>query len=181
MAASAGNAGSQSWWTGGRIAVAIVVVLLLMAGAGFAGFLAGVAVGTTNSILDDFEDFEGFDPDLDGEFDIDEVPGVTPLDTEVAEGSPLQPGGRVSGVVGDRPVEHVLDLPDGGDVDLEVTDANFDTVLLVLDASGVVVTSDDDGGQDRLSRITTSLEPGTYTVRVQSWGGNGGGYTLVAR
>ena len=85
MAASAGTSAPQTWWTGGRIAIAIVVVLLLMGGAGFAGFLAGVAVGGTQSIMDDFEQLDGFDQEFDGAFDND-VPGIMPLDTPSTAG-----------------------------------------------------------------------------------------------
>ena len=178
MAASAGTSAPQTWWTGGRIAIAIVVVLLLMGGAGFAGFLAGVAVGGTQSIMDDFEQLDGFDQEFDGAFDND-VPGIMPLDTPSTAGSAIRPGGTTEGFYGGSPVDHPLTVADGGQVTIEVVSDDFDTVLVLLDADGELVASDDDGAGNTNSRIRTDLTSGEYTVRVQPWSDfEDGGYTL---
>ena len=179
--------GRRPWWTGGRVVAAIVIVLVLMGLAAGGGFIAGAAWGGFNDVLADFEtefgtEFEGgLDDGFDSGFGSDgDVPGFTPLDTEVADGDDVQPGGRVSGMVSDRPVEHVLTVDSATEVHVEVVDADFDSVLVLLDAEGGILATDDDGGQDTLSAIDASLEPGTYAVRVQSWSGeDGGGYTLV--
>ena len=172
-----GGGGRQRWWTGGRVVAAIVIVLVLMAGAGFAGFLAGAAWGGFDDVLADLESELG--SDFDGGFSSD-MPGFTHLDTPVVEGAALRPGSSAGDVVGDRPVEHTLTLESSADVHIEVSEAEFDTVLVLLDADGSVLDTDDDGGGDTLSAIEASLSPGTYVVRVQSWSGDSGGsYTLA--
>lgn len=164
------SAGKQaSWWTGGRIAAAIAVVLLLMGGAGFVGFLAGVAVGSTNSILEDFGDLEGFE---EGQFDGalgNEVPGIIPPDAAADDGAGVRRGALVTGSVDGRPVDHPFVVESGASVTIEVDSDDFDTVLVVLDADGAVVTADDDSGGGTNSALTVDLEAGSYTVRVQPW------------
>lgn len=179
MTASAGTPTPQKWWTGGRITVAVIVVLLLMGGAGFAGFVAGLAVGGSQSFIDEFEQLDGFeDQGFDGEFG-NEVPGTTPLDTPSTTGSDIRPGGTTEGFYDGTPVDHPLTVVDAGSVAIEVRSDDFDTVLVLLDANGDLVASDDDGtgGTDSLLRL--DLEPGSYTVRVQPWSDfETGGYTL---
>lgn len=169
-----GDSGRQKWWTGGRILAAIVIVLVLMSGSAVVGFLAGSTWGTFDTFA------EGFDIDGEGfPFDGD-VPGFVPVDSPAAEGDVLRSGSQVSDVVEDRAVEHALTVESSRDVELEITAADFDTVLVVLDSSGEVVDADDDGGDDTNSALRISLPAGTYQVRVQPWGeGGGGSYTLA--
>lgn len=169
---SSPEGGRQKWWTGGRILAAIVIVLVLMGVSAVGGFVAGSTWGTIDTFAD------GFDTDGDFPFDGD-VPGFVAVDTPATEGEPVEPGSRVEGVV-DQPVEHALTLTGPRDVALEITDADFDTVLVVLDDAGEVVEADDDGGESTNSAMQVSLAAGTYQVRVQPWGeGAGGAYTLA--
>lgn len=180
-ASTGDGSGRQRWWTGGRILVAVAIVLVLMGGSAVAGFVAGTTWGTFD-VIDTFADDFADDFDVDGEgfpFDSD-VPGFVPADAPADQGDVLRSGSRVSGVVADRPVEHALTVESSRDVELEITDADFDTVLVLLDSSGEVVDADDDGGDGTNSALRVSLSAGTYRVRVQPWGeGSGGSYTLA--
>lgn len=170
---------SASWWTGGRILLAIVIVIVLMSVAAVGGFMAGTMQGSFSSFGGGFEDFAtDFDLDDLGDFEAG-VPGSVPVDAPAAQGDRIRLGAGVSGTVGDRPVEHVLRIPTGRDVTIEVVEAQFDSVLVLLDQDGTVVASDDDGGRDTNSRLGVELDAGTYLVRVQPWTeGDGGRYTL---
>lgn len=164
----------QSWWTGGRIAAAVVIVLVLTGGAAVGGFLAGLAVGSVESVIEDgpevtFGDDDGF------------VPGLTPLDTDAASGPSLGVGDLVAGELDTEAVDHELTLSAAQQVVITVTSSDFDTVLVVLDGEGTLVDSDDDGADSGTdSQLTLDLDAGTYTVRVQSWGGSGtGSYSVT--
>lgn len=172
--AATGSDGRQPWWSGGRILLAIVIVLVLMGGSAVVGFIAGTTWGTFDTIAGDFDfDEDGFP--FDGE-----VPGLVSPDAPADEGDPLRFGAQVSGVVAERPVEHVLTVESSRDVELEITDADFDTVLVLLDSSGEVIDANDDGGSGTNSAVTASLSAGTYLVRVQPFSeGFGGDYTLA--
>lgn len=168
------SGGRQPWWTGGRIALAVVLVLVLMGGAAFAGFLAGMAVSGFDAVTTDGLDFD-FDEAFDGD-----VPGVTSLDTATVAGPALRRGATTEGTLGDRPVDHSLTLETGGPVMIELTSPDFDAVLVLLDDTGALVDSDDDdaGGTDSLLEV--DLAAGSYTVRVQSWGsGESGSYAVA--
>ncbi len=176
-ATSSAAGGRQPWWTGGRIALAVVIVLVLMGGAGFAGFLAGMAVGGFDAlVLDDgsfdFGDVgEGFDGD---------VPGVTPLDAPGTPGPTVRRGEDTAGTFAGQPVDHPLTLASGASVTIELSSDDFDAVLVLLDGEGTLVASDDDGaGAGTDSLLELDLDPGSYTVRVQSWGGGGSGAYVV--
>ncbi len=174
--AATGSGARQPWWTGGRVALAVVIVLVLMAGAGFAGFLAGMAVGGFESLtadgVFDVDGFEAFDGD---------VPGVTPLDAEGVPGQAVRRGTEVSDLLDGQPVDHPLTLETSATVSIELRSDDFDTVLVVLDDTGALVASDDDGaGLGTDSRLELDLDAGSYTVRVQSWGSAGtGSYELA--
>lgn len=151
-----------------------MIVLVLMGGSAVAGFLAGSTWGAFDTFADGL--------DIDGEaFPVDgDVPGFVPVDSPAANGDVLRSGFSVSGAVDGRPVEHALTVESPRDVELEITDADFDTVLVLLDSSGEVVEADDDGGEDTNSAMRVSLSAGTYTVRVQPWSElASGSYTLA--
>lgn len=168
-ATSGGGGGRQKWWTGGRIAAAIAIVLVLMGGSAVLGFIAGTTWGT----IDTFAEGDGFPFDGD-------VPGFVAADSPADEGEALRSGSQVAGAVQGRAVEHELMVESSREVELEITDADFDTVLVLLDSSGEVVDADDDGGDGTNSALRLSLSAGTYRVRVQPWAeGSDGSYTLA--
>ncbi len=55
----------------------------------------------------------------------------------------------------------------------------FDTILDLVDAAGTVLDSNDDGPNGTDSRIAADLAPGSYCLRVTSYGGNGGAFELL--
>lgn len=174
--AATGGGARQPWWTGGRVALAVVILLVLMAGAGFAGFLAGMAVGGLGSLTSDGV----FDVDAFDAFDGD-VPGVTSLDAEGVPGETLRRGAEISATLDGQPVDHLLTLENSAQVTIELRSDDFDTVLVLLDDTGGLVASDDDGaGLGTDSLLELDLDAGSYTVRVQSWGSGGTGSYEVA-
>lgn len=170
----ASGGGRQKWWTGGRVVAAIAIVLVLMGVSAVGGFVAGSTWGTIDSFAGEFDlDEEGFPFGGD-------VPGFVSPDSPAAPGETLRPGSEVSDTVAGQPVEHPLTVESSRTVALEITSAEFDTVLVVLDSTGEVVDANDDGGNSTNSALSLSLSPGDYRVRVQPWGeGDGGSYTLA--
>jgi hypothetical protein len=78
-------------------------------------------------------------------------------------------------------VEYSLRIQQQRLVTIDLESREFDTYLYLL-RDGVELHRDDDGGSGLNSRMVMPLEPGTYTVRVGSFGGRGSGpFTLVAR
>lgn len=60
--------------------------------------------------------------------------------------------------------------------------SSFDTFLYLFDANGDTMAMDDDGGVGYNSRLTVTLEPGTYSIGASSHAsGETGGYTLSSR
>jgi hypothetical protein len=153
-----------------------VLVLVLMGGSAAAGFAVGVGVGGVGTISDVISGADGFT--LDGALGSDDVPGLYGTDTRAESGPPLAVGARLTGSLVEGPVEHGLTVG-GGSVAIEVVEADFDSVLVLLERDGTVITADDDGGIDTLSRIDVELDEGTYLLRVQPWGGGSGGYTVA--
>lgn len=67
--------------------------------------------------------------------------------------------------------QHCLIVSAPVSVTLEVIDASgVDSVLVMQDESDALVTCDDDGGYNLLSRMDARLEPGAYRVSVGSYG-----------
>lgn len=65
---------------------------------------------------------------------------------------------------------------------ISMNSADFDTVLVLLNASGEEVARNDDYGRSLNSTIVTTLpSDGVYKVLAQSFGGQGGSYTLNVR
>lgn len=105
-------------------------------------------------------------------------PGV-----EEGGGNRLAMGRPVEGFLppGQRYVDYTLNLRERRTVVIELQSSDFDTYLYLL-RGGVELDRDDDGGSGLNSRISTALEPGTYTVRVGSFADRGAGqFTIVVR
>ena len=65
---------------------------------------------------------------------------------------------------------------------IDMTSSAFDSFLIVFDANGAVVATDDDSGGGLNARITRTLTPGTYYVAAKSEApGATGAYTLTVR
>ena len=56
--------------------------------------------------------------------------------------------------------------------------SDFDTVLRLEDEHGNEIASDDDGGSGTTSRISQSLQAGTYYVELSGFGGSAGSWVL---
>jgi hypothetical protein len=98
-------------------------------------------------------------------------------------GSRLTLGRAVSGLLppGQQFVEYTLSMRDRRSVTIDLESSDFDTYLYLL-RDGIEIDRDDDGGSGLNSRMVVLLEPGTYTVRVGSFGNRGTGqFMLVAR
>lgn len=75
-----------------------------------------------------------------------------------------------------------LTLADTTTVQLDLQSSAIDAFLGLLDSSGTVVATDDDGGGDLNSRIVRRLAPGRYEVWASSYGGSEvGAYSLQAQ
>lgn len=172
-AQSGAQQGREPWWTGGRIALAVVLVLVLMGGAGFAGFLAGMAVGGTSSFIDELEDSGS----IGGSFG-----GDTPDEADV-EGAPVAVGDTLRGTFDGAVVGHPLDIGQETDVTIDLRSEDFDTIVTILDEDGVELASNDDiaFGEDRNSRVELTLPPGSYRILVDAFGFDEGDYELTVR
>ena len=74
-------------------------------------------------------------------------------------------------------------IPSSQVIDIHLTSDDFDTYLLFSEGApggdGAVLASDDDGGGGTNSRIQKAVDPGTYTIIVNSYdAGDTGSYTL---
>lgn len=94
--------------------------------------------------------------------------------------APLTVPGEVRGWLQGRTATHALEVAETARYSLALSSDSFDT-LLELDGNGIS-RSDDDGGGGTNSLIDTVLAPGSYTLRVQAFGGDeaNGLYTLSA-
>ncbi|HUG85457.1 MAG TPA: pre-peptidase C-terminal domain-containing protein [Euzebya sp.] len=71
-------------------------------------------------------------------------------------------------------------VPDRTRVQIDVIGhGGFDPVAVLRDPGGRELTEDDDGGEDRDSRITTELSSGTYTVDVRGFASAGGEFRVI--
>ena len=85
---------------------------------------------------------------------------------------PLQFSVELSGA---GPAVYQFDVTSNTDIRVEASDSDgADPVIVLLNASGVELASDDDGGGGRSSRIETSVAPGTYCVQVNAYGSQAG-------
>lgn len=100
------------------------------------------------------------------------------FDGEFRNDGPIASGEEVRGqYVGVGENRYRFTVEETAEVNLALDSLDFDP-MLSLQGEGVEL-SDDDSGGDRNSLINTVLEPGTYTLEVQSYSGSGI-YTLSA-
>lgn len=118
-----------------------------------------------------------------GDFQLAYWSGSSDEEVGPGDGNRLTLGRTVTGVLppGQRFVDYTLTIERRRPVTINLESRDFDTYLYLL-RQGIQLTRNDDGGAGLNSRIAISLEPGTYTVRVGSFGDRGSGqFTLVAR
>ncbi|MEO1592177.1 MAG: PPC domain-containing protein [Cyanobacteria bacterium J06632_22] len=73
--------------------------------------------------------------------------------------------------------DYVVELQSGDQITIDVMSEEFDTLVSLIDGSGITISENDDGPDGTtnsllFARITTS---GQYTVRVRSYAGQGTG------
>lgn len=140
----------------GRRVVLVLVVLALMAVAALGGFFAGLAVDVGGAIEEGLTVGERA------------APGEAADSGAVLSAAQPQFVGSVDG-----PTSWTVQVDQPGMVALEVTAADFDTYLTLHDGAGGVLAEDDDSGSGGtlLSRVEAQLQPGTYTLVLDSWTG----------
>ena len=55
------------------------------------------------------------------------------------------------------------------DYDFEIISANHDTYLYLYNSNGTLISSDDDGGQGGLSKMTGNLSNGSYYLEIAGY------------
>ncbi|HET8902590.1 MAG TPA: hypothetical protein VFN16_01185 [Saccharospirillum sp.] len=96
---------------------------------------------------------------------------VTPFEGDLRNSGEIAPGSSLIGMRTDNDNRYTLTIDEASEVSIALNSASFDTTL-ALSGNGLDL-SDDDGGGDTNSLITTILQPGTYTLTVGSYSGNG--------
>lgn len=98
---------------------------------------------------------------------------------EVDADTPIAGSGRVRGWFDGAETTHVLEVGEAALYTIDLSSDAFDTVLEVEGER--FSRRDDDGGDGTNSRVEALLQPGTYTLRVQAFGGGDshGVYTLA--
>lgn len=88
--------------------------------------------------------------------------------------------GVTTGTLGSEPDNYTLTAAAGDVYVISLESKQFDAYLTVLDSTDDQVAFDDDSGADRDSLLLFApVEDGAYTVRVSSFDGSGGDYTLT--
>ena len=64
---------------------------------------------------------------------------------------------------------YLFDMPQGGQVRIDLMSENGDPVLSLVSTSAGLIAANDDGGERRNSRIERYLEPGTYLVEATTY------------
>ena len=172
-------------------------VLWPLVAAGVAGTVIGVAVALVAWLAPDVPEAVGTKPSVEPVLSGPVTPTVpTGGFGTCAFPLPLTPGERAIGsttaapaarvppcVDSDSPESvHRLDIPTRSQVRIDLR-AGYDGVLSLstgCDPSAPVIACNDDGDGMNHSRIDETLEPGTYFVFVDGWGGERGDYTLEA-
>lgn len=93
-----------------------------------------------------------------------------PVDLESTGG--LSGTGELRGWLDGATATHTLEVGEAALYTIALSSDSFDTTL-AIQGNGVS-REDDDGGDGTNSRIETMLSPGTYTLRVRAFGGEGG-------
>ncbi|MEP4547925.1 MAG: hypothetical protein ABJ000_17215 [Saccharospirillum sp.] len=96
---------------------------------------------------------------------------VTPFEGDLRNSGIIAPNSSLIGMRADYDNDYSLTIDEPSEVSIALNSASFDTTL-ALSGNGVDF-SDDDGGGDTNSLITTLLQPGTYTLTVGAYSGNG--------
>lgn len=73
--------------------------------------------------------------------------------------------------------DYVVELQDGDQITIDVISDEFDTLVSLMDATGVTVSENDDGPDGTTNSLLFAriTETGKYTVRVRSYAGQGNG------
>lgn len=73
--------------------------------------------------------------------------------------------------------DYVVDLEAGDQVTVDAVSEEFDTLVTLMDANGLIVNENDDGpdGSTNSLLFARITESGKYTVRVRSYAGDGAG------
>ena len=73
--------------------------------------------------------------------------------------------------------DYTVELKADDQITVDATSEEFDTLVTLLDANGVVVNENDDGpdGSTNSLLFARITEPGKYTIRVRSYAGGGAG------
>ncbi|WP_370326807.1 DVUA0089 family protein [Euzebya sp.] len=155
---STSSSGSKVLW----IVLAVVLGIVLIFGIGV--FLVIRSAGDT--VQDAIESFEQLDL---AELQDAEIPDAPRL---------LETGGSIGdGDVG----EFTFEVRDRTRVQIDVVGrGDFDPEIALLGPDGVLIDEDDDGGSAFFaSRITETLDQGTYTLEVTEFGGDSGSFDVV--
>lgn len=106
---------------------------------------------------------------VDGLYTLDT--SVTPFEGDLRNSGEITPGTSLIGIRTDSDNRYTLTLDTPSQVSIALNSASFDTTL-ALTGNGLDI-SDDDGGGDTNSRISTILQPGTYRLTVGAYAGTG--------
>ena len=116
-----------------------------------------------------------------GLFRLSATQTALPAGTTLRGGGDLALGATVTGVISSEPHRYQLAIAEAGPLVIDMRSDDFDTVL-ELRRGDELILEDDDGGGDTQARISTDVQPGTYTVVAKVYeGGSGGLYELTAR
>ncbi|MEM6449068.1 MAG: peptidase [Cyanobacteria bacterium P01_D01_bin.105] len=73
--------------------------------------------------------------------------------------------------------DYVVTLEEGDQITIDAISDEFDTLVTLMDANGIIVSENDDGpdGSTNSLLFARIKEGGRYTVRIRSFGGEGAG------
>ena len=97
--------------------------------------------------------------------------GLSNVDLSTAS-DPTQTMAMLSGT---GPVFYQFDVSTPTEIRVEASDSDgADPVVVLLNATGVEIAGDDDGGGGRSARVETFVQPGTYCAQVNAYGSQAG-------
>ena len=99
----------------------------------------------------------------------------------LSEASPISLGSETAGKLSAGDEDYfVIEMTHAGTL-VAYTTGDTDTYGSILDSSGSVLTSNDEAGPGSNFRVSASVSPGTYYIRVRGYGSlTAGSYTLYA-